>query len=192
MSRTGTKNGTSGFTLVELLVVLVALVVLAAMVVPTLYQGGRQGDLDGTTARVVASARFARETAVSRGATVAMIVESEPDAVQLVIEDEEVASTSPASPTSAVPTRSAGQPGGSTGLLPGRIARVPLPGGVTAHLEPAVDRFSDSRISTSLGDALLFPPDGRTEGGVIVLTDRRGRERRVSVAPGTGSVAAER
>src|SRR5579862_2625961 len=62
MSRTGPKGSRNGFTLIEMIVVLFALVILAAAVIPSMRGAGRENDLDNVTARVIASARYARET----------------------------------------------------------------------------------------------------------------------------------
>ena len=73
---------------------------------------------------------------------------------------------------------------------------MPLPPGVTARLEPAPEGEVGTApfdLRAPAGeDALRFPADGRPDGGVVVLTDDRGRERRVVVAPDTGVVRIER
>jgi hypothetical protein len=172
-------------------VVLVALVVLAALVVPALMGRARQGDLDGAAARVAASARFARDTAVSRGVTVVLAIETEPGMIRLAVEEEDTttAATGAFAPVAGASMRS-GAATISPSMLPDRFARIVLPARVTAHLEPAIDEYSP-QASLATGDGLRFPPDGRTEGGVVVLSDMRGRERRILVAPGTGQVVTE-
>src|SRR5262249_46483761 len=89
-SRTGKRAGSrgstapsNGFTMVEMFVVLLALAILAAAVVPALRGAGRQGDLDDAAARVAASARFARETALSHGTMVTLTVETSPEMIRL-------------------------------------------------------------------------------------------------------------
>jgi type II secretion system protein H len=180
------RQARSGFTLVEMMVVLVTLVILAAAVVPMLHRAARQGDLDTATARVAASARFARETAVARAVTVDLTLETAPAAVTLAVEADDTAQTpiGSSSPTAAM-TRG-GTAADSTQPLPPRYAHVLLPEGVTAQLE-ADPEASTSQPLTS-GEGLRFPPDGRTDGGVIGLHDARGRERRIRVVPGTGQV----
>jgi type II secretion system protein H len=179
-SRTGTRVERSGFTLIELLVVLVALVVLAAAVVPALRGAGHQENLDAATARVAASARFARETAASRGVTVTLTAETEPSMIRLAIDENE------ATPAAGLPVGRAGQGDAPSPLLPARFAQVFLPAGVTAQLEEAPDDSSNRSAGTI--DGLRFPPDGPGPGGVIVLSDARGRERRILVTPGTSQV----
>jgi len=84
-------------------------------------------------------------------------------------------------------------------MLPASFASVLMPPRVTAHLEAApVDPDSNTSPLVSAPGAgnqgetsLRFPPDGRTAGGVVVLSDDRGRERRVLVTPETGVVRIE-
>src|SRR2546422_344049 len=79
------------------------------------------------------------------------------------------------------------------------MALVIVPAGVTARLEPPPEDLSNpsptaqsaSRTSPAGEDTLRFLPDAPSPGGVIVLTDARGRERRVVVAPRTAVVSVE-
>jgi prepilin-type N-terminal cleavage/methylation domain-containing protein len=196
----------SGFTLIEMIVVLVGLAVVASAVVPQILAAGRQGDLDRIAVRVAASARFARETAIEHQSALLMTVEAAPDAVRLQWESEEMA---PDAPDRARVTseRRDGQRGAASqeptaGVsLPRLFAIVPLPSRVTAHLEPApeegvlsapaVVRAPLAGGSGPSAPALRFPADGRTEGGVVVLADDRGRERRIVVTPESGVVRIE-
>src|SRR5712692_9703159 len=66
MSPTGTRDKSPGFTLIELVVVLVGLAVITAAVVPALRGAGHQQDLASAADRVAASARFACEEAIAR------------------------------------------------------------------------------------------------------------------------------
>jgi type II secretion system protein H len=179
-SSLSTRHCRSGFTLIELIVVLMGLVVMAAVVVPAMRGAGNRGDLDSAVTRVVASARFARQAAVERQETVALTVEAEPSVVRLMSQAE------------MEPT-----PAGNAVMqapLPAAFAAVRLPARVTAHLEAAPEeRAGTASVSGAvLADGMLrFTPDGRTTGGVVVLMDERGRERRVLVTPETGVVRIE-
>src|SRR5437016_4603869 len=127
---TGPKGNRRGFTLIEILVVLFALVILAAAVVPSLRGAGSEGDLDDATARVIACARFARETAATRGVSVDLTADATTGMVRLVLEQDATTSGS------SSPFASGGTSGGmnsAAALLPPRYAQVPLPRGVTAH-----------------------------------------------------------
>jgi hypothetical protein len=173
-------------------VVLMGLALVAAAVVPAVSAVGRQGDLDRTAARVAASARFARETAIELQATVTMTVETAPDAVRLSWQEEESLPT-PGSqlPAASRESRAASRDGGH---LPGRFAFVPLPSQLSAHLEPAAESAGPAapRGARDNGGVLRFPANGRPEGGLITLMDDRGRERRILVMPETGVVRIER
>jgi hypothetical protein len=63
-----------------------------------------------------------------------------------------------------------------------------------AHLEPLPDEPTGAAPvpGAALADGMLrFTPDGRTTGGVVVLADEQGRQRRVHVASETGVVRVE-
>ena len=68
--------------------------------------------------------------------------------------------------------------------LPATYALIRLPSRVQAHLEavPETLNGSTSAMPVSGGnlETLRFPPDGRTTGGMVVLTDQRGRTVRVA------------
>jgi prepilin-type N-terminal cleavage/methylation domain-containing protein len=181
-----------GFTLIEMLVVLIALALVAAAVVPSMAAAGRQGELDRAAARVVASARFARETAMDLQAPVMMSVETAPDAVRLFWEEAD----SPL-PEASTGASSRGEEPVSRAMLPVKFAFVPLPVRITAHLEAEGDGTvaaapAGIRGAHGTGGVLRFPADGRPEGGVVILMDDRGRERRILVTPETGVVRIER
>jgi type II secretory pathway pseudopilin PulG len=172
----------AGFTLIELMVVLVGLVIVAAAVVPAMRGAGHRGDLDSAATKVVASARFAREAAVERQETVGLTVEPEPPMVRLVTEQE----------LQSAPSRLQDQ--APLAPLPVADALVRLPAGVMAHLEPLPDEPTGAAPvpGAALADGMLrFTPDGRTTGGVVVLADEQGRQRRVHVASETGVVRVE-
>ena len=77
--------------------------------------------------------------------------------------------------------------------LPVAYALVHLPSQVHARLEAAPETSNAPASAASGGElqALRFPPDGRTTGGIVVLTDGRGRVLRVAVTPETGLVRVE-
>ena len=179
-----------GFTLIELLVVLVGLAIVAAAVVPALRGAGHQQDLTGVAARVVASARFAGEEAVERQAGITLTVETA--AVRLTADDP--AATGVPGPGGMAAPSSAGGRSLMT-PLPAAYALVRLPAQVHARLEAAPETSNAPSPATPASggelQALRFPPDGRTTGGIVVLTDDRGRVLRVAVTPDTGLVRVE-
>jgi prepilin-type N-terminal cleavage/methylation domain-containing protein len=188
----------SGFTLIELSVVLLALVIVAAAVVPALHGAGRQEDLAGVAARVAASARFARDEAVERQTAITLTVQPELSAVRLAVDGTAEAPLdasfgAPVSRSVAGPQTMGGQSPLSS--LPSAFAFVRLPLRIHARLEAVPETLNGSAPVTpaSGGElpSLRFPPDGRTVGGVVVLTDDRGRTLRVAVTPDTGRVRVE-
>lgn len=175
---------TPGFTLIELVVVVLGLALLAAAVVPSLRGAGHQEDLAGVAARVAASARFARDEAVERQAAIVLTVEPQPAAVRLAVDSSGTTNAA-----------ALGEKRSSVSLLPSAFALVPLPTRVHARLE-AVPETLNSSMPAALGSGsvlqtLKFPPDGRTPGGAVVLTDDRGRIARVVVTPASGAVLME-
>src|SRR5207253_3102884 len=100
-------------------IVLMALVIVAAAVVPSLRGAGRQGDLDDVAARIAASARFARETAAVRGATADLAVDTSSGSILLTLEQDASGTGPQAMP--APGTRSTGAAG--TTVLPSQYAQ---------------------------------------------------------------------
>jgi prepilin-type N-terminal cleavage/methylation domain-containing protein len=189
---TSSSRSKAAFTLIELLVVLVALVVLASTVVPALRNAGHQQDLAEVADRVAASARFARDEAVARQAPIVLTVGPAPAAVQLAVDASSM--------MSAPGSMAMGATGGMRSSSPLRplsstFARVPLPPRFQARLEALPETFNGSVTAPPAGGAdlqtLRFPPDGRTMGGMVLLTDDRGRTVRVVVTPDTGVVRVE-
>jgi Tfp pilus assembly protein FimT len=179
----------AGFTLIELMVVLIGLVIVAAAVVPALRGAGHQQDLTSTAARVEASARFARDEAIRRQATILLTVATEPAAVRLAVENTPASNgMGPVGMPSA-----SGQPANM--MLSSSFALVRLPTKIQARLEPVPETMNGSMTAAPAtnGDmeSLRFPPDGRSMGGAVVLTDSRGRSLRVTVTPETGVVRVE-
>jgi prepilin-type N-terminal cleavage/methylation domain-containing protein len=182
----------AAFTLIELLVVLIALVVMAAAVVPALHGAGHQQDLAGVATRVAASARFARNEAIERQAAIVLTVEPSPAVIRLAVDDSG-ALGGQAPVTMGTP--------GSMGMqasalpLPSTYALVRLPSRVQARLEVVPETLNGSVSSMPASgsnlEMLRFPPDGRTTGGMVVLTDNRGRTVRLTVAPDMGVVRVE-
>ena len=78
------KRRTSGFTLVELIVVMGLLAAVLAMVAPTLSRSMRQRNLDNEAARFHAATEYARNEAVSQG--IPMIVWLDPEGLSFGVE----------------------------------------------------------------------------------------------------------
>jgi type II secretory pathway pseudopilin PulG len=190
MSRTGNRarGDWGGFTLIELIVVLVGLAIVTAAVVPALRGAGHQEDLTAAADRVAASARFARDEAIARQAAIALTIEGEPATVRLTMDDTQLVGAQGRVGMQSRPL--------ATGLaLPPAFALIRLPTRARARLESVIQP-SNGAASVTLavgGDLqmLRFPPEGRTMGGVVVLADDRGHTIRITVAPDTGVVRVE-
>jgi len=78
------SDETRGFTLVELILVMMLLAVVTAIAVPSLSRSLRQRNLDGEAARLLALSEYARDEAVSQG--VPMTVWIDPNAQRFGVE----------------------------------------------------------------------------------------------------------
>jgi hypothetical protein len=181
-------------------VVLIGLVIVAAAVVPALRGAGHQADVTEVAARVAASARFARDEAMQRQAAIVLSVQSQPAELRLAVDTSTVEGNGgPQGINSPMPGEMAraGQTGPQSPLLPlpAAFAAVPLGTHIQARLEGVAETFNGSPTGTaSTGgevSMIRFPADGRTTGGVVVLTDDRGRTLHVVVTPDTGVVQVE-
>jgi prepilin-type N-terminal cleavage/methylation domain-containing protein len=185
----------AGFTLIELLIVLVALVVLASAVVPALRNAGHQEDLAEVADRVAASARFARDEAVARQSAIVLTVDPQPAAVRLTVDTQGAGVTSGSGTGGAGGGMASTAPLTSTLALPSAFALVRMQPRFQARLEAVPETFNGSATATRASGAALqtlrFPPEGRTMGGMVVLTDDRGRSVRIVVTPNTGVVRVE-
>jgi type II secretion system GspH-like protein len=169
--------------------VLVALVVIAAAAVPALRQAGHREELSEVAARVAASARFARDEAVARQAAIVLTVDGA-SGVRLAVDTQGMLGTVGAGGGMATQA-----PVASVVALPSAFALIHLPPQCQARLEAVPEPLNGSPTATptsggSVG-TLRFPPDGRTLGGMVVLTDERGRTLRIVVTPDTGVVRVE-
>jgi len=173
-------------------VVLIGLIIVAAAVVPALRGAGHQQDLSEVASRVAASARYARNEAVERQATIVLTVELSPAEVRLAV-DETGAFGNQAPVGMETPARMGTS--SSSAVLNSTYALVRLPARVQARLEAVPEPLNGSSTAMPASggnlEMLRFPPDGRTTGGAVVLTDARGRAVRVIVAPDTGVVREE-
>lgn len=171
MHRISERTPSPGFTLVELLVVLVIIGVMSAVVLPRVT--GSMGSLTQKTAsrKVCASLRFARSRAVSEGTTMVALVDRAKG--QLVVgrgsdfENEAAA---------------AEETGGEA--LPENRRSYTLPEGVS--FEKTEDR---QKGWTEDVLKIIFYPVGRSSGGQFSLKYRRRPPYVVSVDRITGAVS---
>ncbi len=171
-----------GFTLLELIVVLVIIGLMSALVVPKLV--GPLADLDLKTAsqKISASLRYARSQAASEKATYVALFDF--DKNRLVV------SNPPPPDKRDVPVnsrealdRTLGEPPDDEKDRPSGLKAYDLPRGV--KLAKGVSREDD--VSSGLFRVFFFPSGG-SSGGEITVANERGRQYRIHVDFITGTV----
>ncbi|MCC7491964.1 MAG: prepilin-type N-terminal cleavage/methylation domain-containing protein [Fimbriimonadaceae bacterium] len=167
-SATSTTRGgaprNSGLTLVELLVVLAVIVVVSALVVPSLQASLATSRLRAAARGVLGQARWSRELAVQRGTWVRLRLDLQRDAASSLIEWWE-----------RQPEE--GDPGWREVTDPWGAAR-PLPP------ELRFDRLISEDPSGE--PAVIFGPDGRAQEFFVALADRADRRLALHVSATTG------
>jgi general secretion pathway protein H len=178
-------GSTGGFTLLELIVVMVIIGLMSSLVVPKLV--GPLGDLTLKTAsqKISASLRYARSQAASEKATTVALFDFDKNSVTVI--------DPPLSPPSAqrdVPVnnreaadKTPGGPAGQENGRPGAVRAYSLPGGV--KLAKGVSREGD--VHSGLFRVFFFSSGG-SSGGEITVANDRGRQYRIRVDFITGTV----
>ncbi len=179
------RRNCRGFTLLELIVVLLIIGLIAGLVVPKLT--GPLGDLDLKTAaqKISASLRYARSQATAEKTTVVTLFDFE--ANRLVVTTPDV----PSAPGTEGPLPGDGRAADRRPDQPpeGEQGR---PGGVKAYRLPGGVRLA--RGETDSGDVqsgamrIVFFPSGGSSGGTITVANERGRRYRIQVDFLTGQV----
>src|SRR4051812_32393951 len=77
LMRSDNPTHSSGFTLVELILVMVLLTVIVGFAAPSLARSMRQRNLAGEAARFLAATEYAREEAVSQGVPMTVWINAE-------------------------------------------------------------------------------------------------------------------
>lgn len=160
-----------GFSLLELLVVLVIIAVASAVVVPRLAGSLSGVSLRSAAKRAAASMRYARSRAAG---------EKLPWRAVLDFEHKEIR-------VEPVPVGDAAEAGEKEAKAGARESkRIPLPGGVR------LVKASSGELEADAGTfEITFFPSGGSSGGEVVLADERGRRYALDVDFITGSVRLE-
>lgn len=174
------RTGAGGFTLLELIIVLIIIGIASALVVPRLVGG--MGSLDVRTAsgKVAASLRYARSQAVSQKIDYTAVFDLEHNRLTIMTSSESAGEGD--EDGAEVGKKSAGIQG-KTYDLPGRVF---------FERTPAGDEYmSDEEIGTEIF-RIGFYPSGGSDGGEIALVNERGRRYTVRVDIITGVVKVAR
>jgi prepilin-type N-terminal cleavage/methylation domain-containing protein len=188
-----TKNRSSGFTLIEIIVVVAIIAIAAAVALPSINAGARQREIRRTLQSFVSTVRRASSVAVFRRRPVEL----------RILPDERAY-------TVVVPTSSAGgdgETGGGEEARPRRVSRL-LGGSGDAKTDaatrehrmllPTLASFGEVEGGRDLGEEGIvfdFYPNGSSSGGTIELRFDLGRGRplshKLSINPLVSSISME-
>jgi prepilin-type N-terminal cleavage/methylation domain-containing protein len=165
------KGPRRGFTLVELIVVIVVLLLLAGVAVPSFFRFQHAARFQGVVQRAVGLMGVARGLAISTEHDVVLLWDEETRSLRVQVEpadaDRDLEPNAPAPPASE--------------RSPRDLRVLPMPPEVDARVE----------VDTRNPDpALRFYPDGRAEPGVLRLEREGAAPVLLTVNPRTGRVRA--
>jgi len=174
------RSGAKGFTLLELIIVLIIIGIASALVVPRLVGG--MGSLDVRTAagKVAASLRYARSQAVSQKINYTAIFDLAHKRLTIIPFSKSAGGGD--EDGAEVGEKSAGIQG-KTYDLPGRVFFERVPEGN--------EYMSDEEIDAEIF-RIGFYPSGGSDGGEIALVNERSRRYTVRVDIITGTVKVAR
>jgi general secretion pathway protein H len=175
------RRNTRGFTLLELIVVLIIIGLMSVLVVPKLVGPLANLDLKTASQKIAASLRYARSQAASEKTTYVALFDFEKNRLVIInpppvkgglhIINREAVSKTPAEQ----PNSEKDGPGGSkTYDLPGKVR---LAKGTSREGE-----FNSGFFR------IFFFPSGGSSGGEITVANERGRQYRITVDFITGTV----
>jgi prepilin-type N-terminal cleavage/methylation domain-containing protein len=148
MRRGAVKRGRSaGFTLVEVVVVLVILSITAVIAVPAFRSAGERSDLDLATERVELLLRIARDSAVKTAMPVTLVVDSATSLVWI---------TTPTSIGMAGDASTLMSAGVTAAAPTGPGASIDLPRGVRMEIASARARFTFQPSGQAFPDSIYL------------------------------------
>ena len=169
-------RGRGGFTLIELMVVIIVIGIVAGAIIPNMAGSIGTIRLDGAAGRVAALLDYCYNAANSSGRVHGLLFDAEGRRFQVVAEYV---------PDPAYWTGAYEEPRLESIRLPGLLDSA-LPEGIVLS---GVGAFEDDLIFTEDGGVrILFFPDGTTEFATLYLADTRGEERYVSINGVSGTV----
>ena len=174
------RTRAGGFTLLELIIVLIIIGIASALVVPRLVGG--MGSLDVRTAsgKVAASLRYARSQAVSQKINYTAVFDLERKRLTIIPSSESAGEGD--EDGAEVGKESAGIQG-KTYDLPGRV--------FFERVSEGNEYMSDEEIDAEIF-RIGFYPSGGSDGGEIALVNERGKRYTVRVDIITGTVKVAR
>lgn len=164
MTATARHANRSGFTIIELIVVMVILAVMTGLAVPAFRAWVEEDDMTAATRRVQTLFRFARDSAVRSGTPLSVWIDSASARVWLVRVTLDSASSAPPVNRTSNSAASAAADGQDLGLPP------------TVQLQ-----LSRARAS------FRFAPSGAVFADTLTLATRD-QSRRITLDPWTGDV----
>jgi prepilin-type N-terminal cleavage/methylation domain-containing protein len=186
----GREGGQFGFTLIELVLVMVIVAILAGMLAPSIAAFGAGRATDNLGRRVVALAQYARTEAIAEGATYRLNFDSNLRNFWLTV-DQDGIYTAPNneygqhfSVPDGVTLQMQSSPQPNTQLLqPDNIQQDSVAQSATLlNGTQAGTAGQVMRNTHSDGLYIEFQPTGRTDPASLVITDRRGSRIEVSCA----------
>lgn len=168
MRRARPGNG-EGFTLLELLVVVVIITVMSALVAPRMFGSMAHMNLKTSAKRVAAALRYARSRAVAEQVTYAAAFDLEKNTLKV----------------SAAAAAGDEAAGGEEGQGPSPQV-YSLPAGIALSTSEA---FAEQRGDEAL--QIEFYADGNSSGGEVILTDQREKRYIVRVDFISGTVGTD-
>ena len=174
------RAGTGGFTLLELIVVLIIIGIASALVVPRLVGGMGSLDVRAASGKVAASLRYARSQAISQKIHYTAVFDLEHNRLTIMSSNEGAGEKN---------EDGAGVGRESAGI---QEKTYDLPERVSFERAPAGDEYTrDEEIEAGIF-RIVFYPSGGSDGGEIVLANERGKRYTLHVDIITGAVKVAR